>query len=29
MGFRFWGGGSLVPDAIRAEEFNFSGKTEF
>jgi predicted Zn-dependent protease len=25
----FWGGGSLVPDAICVEEFNFSGKTGF
>lgn len=24
----FWGGGCLVPEAIRIEDFNFSGKTE-
>jgi len=24
----FWGAGSLVPEAIRVENFNFSGKTE-
>jgi predicted Zn-dependent protease len=24
----FWGAGSLVPDAIRVDNFNFSGKTE-
>jgi PmbA protein len=24
----FWGGGCLVPAAVRIEEFNFSGKTE-
>jgi len=25
----FWGSGSLVPEAMRVEGFNFSGKTEF
>lgn len=25
----FWGSGSLVPEAVRIEEFNFSGKTGF
>jgi hypothetical protein len=24
----FWGGGCLVPAAVRIEAFNFSGKTE-
>jgi predicted Zn-dependent protease len=24
----FWGAGCLVPEAIRIEDFNFSGKTE-
>jgi hypothetical protein len=25
----FWGSGSLVPEAMRIEDFNFSGKTGF
>jgi len=25
----FWGGGALVPEAIRVDNFSFSGKTEF